>query len=496
MADPDLFDYGLESLPGIQASETLYSWCARFHRLSGYSRARSTSQLLFDHPSMGLHHDFPGRIDYLNAVTREMFGMAEDIVLCRTQFGLFAPFLSQEIGSNLIEAMRTGSGSIVRRRLGIFRSGFGIATPLKACRQCLDEDRATTPTSWWRMEHQWLPTWICLRHGEVLMKVPSHCYAPHPRDWHLPDEFSPNAWQLARLTRTQFERLAEIARWTAWIVTSGIDQFDTELLRYAYHLRAKELGWVAFDGSLRFHLMRDAFRRKFCEVERLDEMEFLRKTVGVNGGFLGYLLREHPGARHPQKQIYLMAFLFDEPGQMLEIYENVKTVSAADGPEGLNRLLTDTRVQLTEMVASEGISVNSASLRLGVPPAMAIRHLKSAGVEYDRRPRVLTPELQDRLKAMLITGKSRDEIASALGIRKAFIKDYLAERPELRHTWIQAHLTSRKASYRTHFLRVLEEHPGVPIKRIRRINGNGFEWLYRNDLEWLKTHLPEIWRRP
>lgn len=496
MSDLDLVDYGLNSLPGIQASETLYSWCARFHRLSGYSRARSTSQLLFGHPSIGLHHDFPGRLDHLIAVTREMLGRVDDIILRHTQFGLFAPFLSEEASSSLIEAMRIGSGSIVRKRLGIFRSGLGTSTPLKACRQCVDENHATTPTSWWRMEHQWLPTWICLRHSEVLMRAPSHCYALHPHDWYLPDEFSPEAWQFVRLTRTQFDRLEEIVRWTAWIVTSGIGRFDTELLRYAYHLRAKELGWVAFDGSLRFHLLRDAFRRKFCEVECLDEMGFLRKTVGVNGGFLGHLLREHPGARHPQKQIFLMTFMFDEPGQLLKIYENVKSVSTADGLEGLKNLLTDTRVRLTEMVASEGVSANSASIKLGVPPSMAIRHLKLTGVEYDRRPRVLTPELQDRLKAMLITGKSRDEIASALGIRKAFIKDYLAERPELKRAWIQAHLTSRKASYRAHFLRVLEEHPGVPIKRIRRINGNGFEWLYRNDLEWLKTHLPEIWRRP
>jgi hypothetical protein len=440
-----------------------------------------------------LHHDFPGRLDHLNAVTREMLGAVDEIILRRTQFGLFDPFLSEEVSSSLIEAMRIGSGSIVRKRLGIFRSGLGIATPLKACRQCLEEDRAITPTSWWRMEHQWLPTWICLRHGEVLMKAPSHCYTPHPRDWVLPDEFSPEAWQFVRLTRTQFERLAEIASWTAWIVTSGAARFDTELLRYAYHLRAKELGWVAFDGSLRFHLLRDAFRRKFCEVERLDEMEFLRKTVGVNGGFLGHLLREHAGARHPQKQIYLMAFLFDEPGQMLEIYESVKTVSAADGPEGLKKLLTDTRVQLTEMVASEGISVNSASLKLGVPPSMAIRHLKLAGVEYGRRPRVLTPDLQDRLKSMLITGKSRDEIASALGIRKAFIKDYLAGQPDLRTAWQEARFARQLKEYRARFLGICRNNPGLPLKRLAAISGNGIAWLKRHDSSWLAAHLPAIW---
>jgi hypothetical protein len=496
MSDLDLFEYDLDLLPGIQASETLYSWCARFHRLSGYSRARSTSQLLFGHPSIGLHHDFPGRLDHFVEITNNSLGTADDIILRRTQFGLFSPLLSDEIVSSLIEAMRTESGSAIRKRLGIFRSGLGTSMPLKVCRQCMEDDRATTPTAWWHVEHQWLPTWICLQHGEALVMAPNHCYAPHPHDWHLPDELSPDAWQFVRLTREQFDRLEEVARWAAWIVTRGKNRFITELLRYAYHLRAKELGWVAFDGSLRFHPLRDAFRRKYKEVEHLDEMKFLRTTVGVNGGFLGHLLREHPGARHPQKQLFLMAFLFDAPGQMLQIYENVKAAFAADGVGALKKMLTDSRAQLTDMVASEGRSVNSASLSLGVPPSMAIRHLKSAGVEYNRRPRVLTAERQASLKSMLIAGKSRDEIASALGIRKAFIKDYLAERPELKQAWIQAHVANEKVLYRAHFLRVLDEHPGVPIKRIRRINGNGFEWLYRNDLEWLKGHLPGIWRRP
>lgn len=95
-----------------------------------------------------------------------------------------------------------------------------------------------------------------------------------------------------------------------------------------------------------------------------------------------------------------------------------------------------------------------------------------------------------------MSGESRNEIASALGIRKSFIKDYLAERPELRRSWKQAHTANERARYRAHFLRILEEHSGIPIKRIRRIRGNGFEWLYRNDLEWLKIHLPGIWHRP
>lgn len=496
ISDTDLFVSSWDALPGIQASETLYSWCARFHLLSGSSRARSTSQLLFGHPSIGLHHDFPGRLDHYGAVTKHFLGTADEVSRRRTQYGLFAPFLGESVGQSLLEAMRTGSGTSVRKRLGVFRSGLGASTPLKACRQCIEEDRVTTPAAWWRMEHQWLPVMVCLRHRVPLVAAVADFYAPFPKDWHLPGGLSHDAWTTARLTNEQYDRLANVAQWTEFVTAASTLRFDAELLRYTYHLRAKARGWVAFDGSLRFHLLRDEFRKTYREVEILDGVAFLRSTTGVNGGFLSHLLRECPGIRHPQKQIFLMAFLFDDPSHLLQMYESAKDAAATDGLDSLRKLLTDTRMHLKELVATEGRSVNSACLELDVPPSLAIRHLKLEGVEYSRRPRVLTPELQDRLNVLLMSGESRNQIASALGIRKSFIKDYLAERPELRLAWKQADVAKRRAHYRAHFLLLLEEHSGVPIKRIRRISGSGFEWLYRNDLEWLKIHLPGIWHRP
>lgn len=337
---------------------------------------------------------------------------------------------------------------------------------------------------------------VCLRHRVPLVAAVADFYAPFPKDWHLPGGLSHDAWTTARLTNEQYDRLANVAQWTEFVTAASTLRFDAELLRYTYHLRAKARGWVAFDGSLRFHLLRDEFRKTYREVEILDGVAFLRSTTGVNGGFLSHLLRECPGIRHPQKQIFLMAFLFDDPSHLLQMYESAKDAAATDGLDSLRKLLTDTRMHLKELVATEGRSVNSACLELDVPPSLAIRHLKLEGVEYSRRPRVLTPELQDRLNVLLMSGESRNQIASALGIRKSFIKDYLAERPELRLAWKQADVAKRRAHYRAHFLLLLEEHSGVPIKRIRRISGSGFEWLYRNDLEWLKIHLPGIWHRP
>lgn len=139
---------------------------------------------------------------------------------------------------------------------------------------------------------------------------------------------------------------------------------------------------------------------------------------------------------------------------------------------------------------------NAVCGQLGISPNQAIRHLGKVGVPYRRRPRVLTHETEKTLNQLLRSGEEREIIAETLGIRKSFIKDYLARHSELRKAWESAHDMRQRGCYREKFLRVLHENPGVPIKRIRRIPGNGFDWLYRNDRDWLASNLPGIWRRP
>jgi hypothetical protein len=492
MFDHDLFESGLDALPRIQPTETLYSWCARFHRLSGHSRAKSTSQILFGHPSVGLFHDFPGRLDYLDGVTNGLLGDITELGLKRTQLGLFTPFLNKERVEYLVKAMRTETGFVVRMRLGVFRSDLGTLTPLRACLQCIDEDRETASATCWRMEHQWQPTWICIRHGNALARAPSHCYSPHFSDWNLPREFAIDAWQRPQLSVDQFDRLAVIARWTAWIVAEGASRFNSEWLRYTYHLQARQRGWVAFDGSLRFHQLRDSFQKAYEALLPLDGMAFLQKANSVTGGFLGGLLRKHSGAGHPLKHLYLMAFLFEEPEKLLQSYERVKEVASTDGLYGVRRYLADMRVQHVEKLDLKRMQATSVGNELNVPSLKAVPNLKTRGEGSGCQPRVLTLELKMRLHALLFAGKDRKEIVAELGVRGAFIKDYLAKQPALRSAWLDANMRNKKANYRKSFLSVLDTYPGVPIKKIRRIKGNGFDWLYRHDLDWLRIHLPSM----
>jgi len=494
--NPELFDGGEVPLPRAFDGELLYSWCARFHRLSGNSRAKTTSQMLFGHSTIGLRHDFPGQLDYFAHATRDHLGAIAEVIQSRTQYALHASFLDMPTRQLIVEAMRGQDRSVMNRYLGISRSGEASATPLKACPACTDEDRKTLTPSWWRMNHQWPTTYVCLKHHCQLQVMATRRGPRQLQDWYLPSDFREDQWEAKPvLGQEQVDRLTHIARWAEALLDRQGRHLDTELLRYIYLFQAKARGWMAMDGSLRFATLRAAFADAHGGLEALPRWEFLNDVDTVNGGFLGLLLRINPGRRHPLKHLLLMAFLFDDPAEFYAQYENSRSILEVEGADALRRRLTDKRVRLVEMVGREGKSVNESCRELGIPTTQGLRQLNKENVAYRRRPRILTPAIKRTLEDLLQAGADRDEITRQLGVRRAYIKDYLAGQPGLRAAWEQAIAAERTARYRAHFLQVLEDNPSVPLKRIRRITENGFEWLYRNDREWLAENLPGIWRR-
>lgn len=489
----DLFDLRAAYLPAAFGNETLYSWCARFHRMSGKVSARQTSKILFDDPLAGLHHDFPTRLDQFCRITASHMGSVEQLIPQYTLYRFHAPFLNDRLDHQVVQAMRSGSSPGPRSLLGLPASKLGTAAPLKACPECMREDHIEWQIAWWHLEHQWPSARICPRHAIPLLIARDVLHVRTLKHWWLPSDLNPQQWVTTpAINPTQLRTLLRIVRWTGFLVQLGIPQFDQSLLRYTYLLQSKKRKWVAMDGSVRLQSLRDAFAVAHHGLEHHPGLAFLGSITDINGGFLGTLLRQFPSARHPVKHIYLMAFLFEEPAEFLDLYRQVKSMAESGGSKILVDQLRDQIVQLRRMVADEGRSVNAAANELGVAPTQAIRHLDNEGVPYKKRPRVLSSKIEKRLQALLKTGKDRQEISSELGIRTSFIKDYLARHPPLKSAWTHAWTENRKKKYRRHFLEVLRENPGVPMKQIKRISGNGFQWLYRNDKKWLANSLPTV----
>lgn len=489
--EQDLYPGSLH-LPLPTKYETVYGWAARYHRLSASSDPTKTSKLLFGHPAAGLIHDFPKGLNHFVKKTGGMLGSINDVLQHRTVFGFHTLLVGSARRSQLGGLVKAGcGGGSLRRTLGLNKLAR-VAIPLKVCMDCVAKSLSGSAATW-NANHQWSTSLVCVEHGRPLHILRDDIFVARRNDFILPRDLDANCWgSLPSLSSKASAVLIEIARWTEGLLVEGARSYRPDLLHYTYHLRAKALGWLAMDGSLRLQALRDAFEGEYRGLAAVPTLDFLSDISGPNAGFLGLLLRKYPGHRHPAKHIFLLRLLFREQQEFSTAYSETESIFASGGADALEARLRDTRDVLAHMVGAEGRSVNSVSNELGIAPGQAIKYLKKVGVTYKRRPRTAAATLSS-LEQMLRSGTPRANIVATLNIRGGYIKSFLADKPELRMIWEAALIRHRTSDYRAKFVKVLGDNRGMPIKRIRRIPGNGFSWLYRNDREWLEERLPGLW---
>jgi hypothetical protein len=409
--------------------------------------------------------------------------------------GFFRPFFTENKYQKLITAMKSNQPGAIKAELGLSRSGITSSSIFKACPECMEDEFRRLGYPYWHAEHQWPSVAICGHHHVLLWWFEPISSGKPGRLFYQPREIDSSVWIRPTASSEAMRSIVGLLQWSKQLVSDNELHLDEELLRWSYLLRAKQRSWIAFDGTLRLQKLKDAFDTAYREVSTLPGFSIAAETDGPNSGFLGGMFRKVVGHRHPLKHLLLLNFLFDGPEEFQKAYADHLAVKTEAGIAALLKNLTDSRSKLEGWIRTQTMSVNKAAQELGVPTGQATKYLDKVGINREKRPRIVGTEKEARLRKLLSDGVERGEIAEELSIRPSLIKDYLAAHPELASEWKTKYLTKHRARYREHFLKVLSDHPGLPIKTIRRIPGNGFQWLYINDLEWLRSMLPAIWRR-
>ncbi len=489
-----LFDSDYSHLPSPFQGETLYGWCARFHRLNSSASARLTSRHLFNHSVAGLRHDFPTHLETFSNNTNQLLGTIEELIHGRTPFGIFAPFLSSDTTKAIINDMRQVVHTQVKYHLGILPSRIGTAAPLKACPSCIRIDAKISKVAWWHAEHQWPTVMTCPEHGDYLMMATPEFHARLLKDWFLPTDLCTANWHEGiKLPESTITKLRKLSDWSLNLAKRYKNPFDSELLRLTYHLRAKSKGWTFMDGSLKFNQIRLAFRDQYTCLENLPGFSFIQNTTQEHGGFIGSTLRQFEGNKHPLKHVIMMDFLFGDFDIFIAEYERLLAKSIELDRSELWSELTESRNQLKLLVSEAGYSVNAAAKQLGLPIGQALVFLRKEGVEYKRRPRVLNPQIEVMLRQLCEAGEDREMIATKLEIKNSFVRDYLQNDSELCESWHHAYQKRLLEKHRSSFIQLRNDHPDLSTKQMKQIQGNGIQWLQRHDKDWLGMHLPSLW---
>ena len=480
-------------LPTLAPGETLFSWSARYHRLSGNVHAAESSLQLFGDKRAGLRHDFPSHLDSLFRITDGLLGDTALLARERTLLGFFAPFLDEERNAAALTMMRGPSVARLKNSLGVLPSRVGAMHPLKACRACMATDLRELGVTRWHIEHQWPSVWVCRRHATVLQMFRNVNELKSLRRYTLPEDVDRSEWSAFDIKRARRKVLRRLAEFSSALVEGNRNGLDASIIRYAAIKAAAARRWITSDGSLRFQVVREAFAGYYRGLEVLPGFANLATVEKESGGLLGLMLRKYQGIRHPAKQILMLAFFFDSPDNFFEAYRDA-SIELAEGKASkygvpLNR---GWREELRRVVEQENKSLSQAARDLDMPLAQVVRCANKDGIGYSRRPRVLNVELEERIRSLVAQGGSRDEIVRESGVKASFLRAYLAKNQEIREVLRSTYRQNELLRRRSDFLSFLDRNRGIPISHIKRVPKNGFAWLLRKDPDWLLETMSRI----
>lgn len=480
----------------MMTGETLYSWCARYHRLAGNRLAVHSAKQLFGASVAGLLHDLPSNLDDFVARTNGRFGDARSLALERTLLGFFAPFKPVEGISKAIDAMKSQSVARLKFLLALPPSRVTASHPLKACPDCIQQDIDRFGWPLWHLEHQWPSVWICRQHATWLqrsnVKVKGRLY----HQWLLPDDVRDDHWldvdETVTWARPLLERLVAM---TAGLMAEPDLNLDRQQLRLSYLAGIKRFGLLRTKGAVRLTEVREEFLYQARGLEKLPGFEFVEQVHERDGGFLGALLRFVRGHKHPVKHLLAMAFLFRDWYDFRETYSSMALSPIwRRSPLAASSHQDPRRLALAQLVAIEGVTVAEAARQLAVDFDTAIYWAKRDGVPYRRRPRAIRPEMVPDLIHMLMKGVPPAEAAMRSGLPKEAVTTFLKSHQDVRDQVLAIQEERQRDQYRTQLQRTIMENPGVTRAQLRRLPKSGYLWLYRHDREWLAANLPSLWR--
>ena len=491
-APEDLFDSGPFFLQRLFPGESLYSWCARYHRLSGNRLARDSSLQLFGSATAGFLHDIPSHLGAFALRTRKKLGTAEQLCRQHTLLRYYIPFRSETLIQECIAAMTGKSVQHIKFRLGLPPSGIRANHPLKACAICMREDLTETGIAYWHLEHQYPSVWMCPKHGSKLMQCTSRTKTIQHMQWVLPDMVPTEAWDSFKdpsaIGLNFLQKLSQISCGAA-----GCDGLimDRNVVRDCCLTIAHQRGWLLDSGRANLVVMREAFLEHSQGISCVPGLEFVQGVGAPGGGFVGTMLRTDRAHKHPVKHLVLLAFFFDSWEKLIEIATERKSQRPA---QYLPNQTDQLRARLGQLVRSEGKSVSAAARQLELPLAKAMYWAQKDDLPFKRRPRKVDAAIAQKIVSGLGQGLSCEEVARLSGVTTDDVRRYRDTHDDVRAQWNSARKSVQRDAFRRDFLEVMRANPNAHQTRLRTTAGSHFDWLRKYDLEWLATQLPNLWQ--
>ncbi|MFN9528233.1 MAG: TniQ family protein [Pseudomonadaceae bacterium] len=174
--------------PAAFPDETLHSVLSRYARLcGGHSRKAAFAG---DRAAISYTQNvaFPCRLgDLAESLPPATDLSVSKIITCHTVLPYYAPFLTDDQVQHARTSM-AGAGKWLMLKLGVNASRIEVASRVRFCPACLNEDIVRVGAAYWHRVHQLPGVLVCPHHGHSLKVVDPSWYSRNSWQLHLPDE--------------------------------------------------------------------------------------------------------------------------------------------------------------------------------------------------------------------------------------------------------------------------------------------------------------------
>ncbi|MFL5628670.1 MAG: TnsD family transposase [Ktedonobacteraceae bacterium] len=506
--------------PDPWPGELFYSICARFSERVRYPSRRSIITELFGTENAIACVGLPSHLSYFIAQLPPSSNLdAERIIDEHTLLPFFAPFLPPERHIRLRQDMCSSNGPAIHMLAGLMASHVPLPQWLRFCPRCVEEDRRRFGECYWHRIHQVPGVEICPLHKVWVRNSVVPAYNVKTRYAFISAESAICEAKPEEIDENEqfFEILFALGLDAQWLLNQRALSHTLPTFQHWYLRLLANLGLSTYRGRVDRNALLSRFKNMYAPgLLRMLHCELDEHT---EDNWLVRLARKPDNAQHPLHHLLLIHCL----KQAAEAFFRLPTQSKpfGDGPwPCLNPVCHHYR----QHQVSECTIIHSAYMSRKPIGAFSC----TCGFTYLRTGPDTSAEDRFKMSKVQTFGHlwearlshlwedetvSLREIARQLGVDPLTIKRHASRldlpfpRPVVRSCYLdatrmlhphklQAIETHTLEEYRRKWMSAVEEYQNMGVKSLRSQFQNIYTWLYRNDLAWLKTHLPASKRKP
>lgn len=496
-----------------------------------YPSRSSINVELFGTPFFVVDTQLPGHLGWLvKSLPCNSSYTIDALIDHHTLLPFYAPFLRRSTVQKIRKLMGSGNGVSIRGLAGITSSKVQPPTWLNFCPACVEEDKERFGECYWHRLHQAPGVKVCPIHL-VLLEC-SKARTPHRSNLvaYVTAERAVTKCPLRKLDPSQSSHtgVLSIARDVAWLLNQQAVVPDIQALGRLYFEFLRKLNFITSTEQLRTKKLVDAFLKR-CPLSLLGAPR-ANQDASVGKDLSAWVCNFFPSLKkrdyyHPLLHLLFIQFI----GYTAEEFFSALTtgtfkITGPDLPFGsgpwpcLNPICTHFR----QLVIKEcPIRCRQRNIVIGTFRCLCgftyvrsgpetspkdkyrIGRVISYGDEWEGRLRefwedssLSLNDIAKRLRVRRLTVKRR---ATVLGLTFPRLEPtgkfvYADPALQMQHDKTSSAYMERLISYREQLLSALCQHPTATRRQLggEILHVKVSAWLYKNDGEWLREHLPSV----